>query len=451
MSKTVKLKKGLDIRLEGVAQEQIATAAQAAAYAVQPLDFKGIIPKLLVKPDDAVQVGTPLFFDKNCPSMMFTSPVSGRVGEIVRGEKRKLLAVTVIPDAEQNYKQFDVASLDKLSAERIVELLLESGLWPLMVRRPYGIVPSPEERPRDIFVSGFDSAPLAANLEFCLKGRNEDLQTAVKVLAKLTSGKIYVGVGTNQSIFDSISGIEVTRFVGKHPAGNVGVQIHHTRPISKGDVVWTIDPQGLAAIGHFFKTGRVDMTRVIALAGSEVFKPQYYKVIGGARLDSILTKSAFAPQSEQHDVRIINGNPLTGVKVAADGFLNFHTNCVTVIPEGNNYEFMGWIAPRPHKFSVSHSYFSWLMPRKVYNLDTNLNGGERAFVVTGLYDKYMPMDIYPMYLLKACLAGDIDKMENLGIYEVIEEDFALCEFVDPSKTEMQEIIRQGIDLMIKEN
>ncbi len=451
MSKTVKLRKGLDIRLEGVAQERITTAPQAAAYAVQPIDFKGIIPKLLVKPDDAVQVGTPLFFDKNCPSMMFTSPVSGRVGEIVRGEKRKLLAVTVIPDAEQNYKQFDVAAIADLSAERIVELLLESGLWPLLIRRPYGIVASPEERPRDIFVSGFDSAPLAANLEFCLKGRTEELQAAVKVLAKLTSGKIYVGVGKEQSVFDSVSGIEVTRFVGKHPAGNVGVQIHHTRPISKGDVVWTLDPQGLATIGHFFMTGKVDMTRVIALAGSEVFKPQYYKVIGGARLDSILPKSALTPQTESHDIRIINGNPLTGVKVAQDGYLNFYTNCVTVIPEGNDFEFMGWIAPRPNKFSVSRSYFSWLMPRKTYNLNTNLNGGVRAYVVTGLYDKYLPMDIYPMYLLKACLAGDIDKMENLGIYEVIEEDFALCEFVDPSKTEMQEVIRQGIDLMIKEN
>jgi Na+-transporting NADH:ubiquinone oxidoreductase subunit A len=239
--------------------------------------------------------------------------------------------------------------------------------------------------------------------------------------------------------------------VGKHPAGNVGVQIHHTRPISKGDVVWTIDPQGLATIGHFFKTGRVDMTRVVAVAGSEVAAPQYYKVIGGANIESLLPKSAFAPQTENHDVRIINGNPLTGLKVKNNGYLNFYTNCVTVIPEGNDFEFMGWIAPRPNKFSVSHSYFSWLMPKKRYNLNTNLNGGVRAYVVTGLYDKYLPMDIYPLYLLKACIAGDIDKMENLGIYEVIEEDFALCEFVDPSKTEMQEIIRQGINLMIKEN
>jgi Na+-transporting NADH:ubiquinone oxidoreductase subunit A len=451
MSKTIKVKKGLDIRLEGVAQERLSAAPMAASYAVQPIDFNGIVPKLLVKPDDLVQAGSPLFFDKANPSMIFTSPVSGRVGEIVRGEKRKLLAVTIVPDAEQTYKQFDVKA--DLNADRIVELLLESGLWPLIVRRPYGIVPALGERPRDIFVSGFDSAPLAADLEFCLKGRNEELQVAVNVLSKLTDGKIYVGVdGTkSQSIFDSIKGIEVTRFVGKHPAGNVGVQIHHTRPISKGDVVWTIDPQGLATIGHFFKTGRVDMTRVVAVAGSEVAAPQYYKVIGGANIESLLPKSAFAPQTENHDVRIINGNPLTGLKVKNNGYLNFYTNCVTVIPEGNDFEFMGWIAPRPNKFSVSHSYFSWLMPKKRYNLNTNLNGGVRAYVVTGLYDKYLPMDIYPLYLLKACIAGDIDKMENLGIYEVIEEDFALCEFVDPSKTEMQEIIRQGINLMIKEN
>ena len=237
-------------------------------------------------------------------------------------------------------------------------------------------------------------------------------------------------------------------FEGPHPAGNVGVQIHHIDPINKGDVVWTVDVQHVAMIGRFFRTGRVDMSKIVALTGSETAQPRYFSVITGLPINSIVRQKELRSQTEK--VRIISGNVLTGRRVEPEGYLGFYSNQVTVIPEGDTYEFLGWGMPRLNKFSVSRSYFSWLSPKKHYRLDTNMNGGVRAYVVTGLYDKYLPMDIYPLYLLKAILAGDIDKMENLGIYEVIEEDFALCEFVDPSKTEMQAIIRQGIDLMIKE-
>lgn len=449
MSQVIKLKKGLDILLKGEAKRELTQLPLVHAYALKPEDFPGVTPKLLVRVDDEVKVGTPLFFDKYRPQILFTSPVSGKVSDIVRGEKRKILEVVITPEAEQVYETFEVPAVEAADREQIKSLLLNAGLWPMIIQRPYGIIANPQDTPKSIFVSGFDSAPLAPDMNFVLENEAENLETGFALLGKLTDGKVYLGLKNGTSgVLNQVKNAEIRLFEGPHPAGNVGVQIHHIDPINKGDVVWTVDVQHVAMIGRFFRTGKVDMSKIIALTGSETAQPRYFSVITGLPINSIVRQKELRSQTEK--VRIISGNVLTGRRVEPEGYLGFYSNQVTVIPEGDTYEFLGWGMPRLNKFSVSRSYFSWLSPKKHYRLDTNMNGGVRAYVVTGLYDKYLPMDIYPLYLLKAILAGDIDKMENLGIYEVIEEDFALCEFVDPSKTEMQAIIRQGIDLMIKE-
>ena len=450
MSKIITLRKGLDINLVGKPQETLAMAPMASEYALSPLDFEGVTPKLLVKAGDRVKAGTALFFNKFNERVLFTSPVSGTVSAINRGEKRKVLSVTVTPDSVQEYETFTVPSPAKASREEIVELLLRSGLWPMLIQRPYGIIANPAETPKAVFISAFDSAPQAPDYNFVLKNEEKNLQTGIEVMRKLTPGHVHLSMfAGHEGAMPKLKGVELHTFAGKHPVGNVGVQIHHIDPINKGDLVWTVNIQDLAIIGRLFNEGKVDMTKIIAVAGSEIEHPQYVRVIGGAKVDSIVAGNVKA-QKEGDAVRFISGNVLTGTKTSPEGFLGFYANQLTAIPEGNKYELLGWAMPRFKKFSVSRAYFSWLCPRKAYDLDTNMNGGERPFVVTGLYEQYLPMDIYPMYLLKACLAGDIDKMENLGIYEVTEEDFALCEFVDPSKTDIQQIIRDGINLMIKE-
>lgn len=450
MSKVITLRKGLDINLLGKAAGELVELPMASQYAVSPLDFERVTPKLLVKVGDRVKAGTPLFFNKYDERVLFTSPVSGTVSAVTRGEKRKVLDVTVTADATQTYEEFPAVDPQSASREELVGLLLRAGLWPMILQRPYGIIADPNNIPKAVFISAFDSAPLAPDYNFVLRGEQKNLQTGIEVLRRLTSGGVHLSVRAgSEGETAALRGVEIHTFAGKHPAGNVGVQIHHIDPVNKGEIVWTVNVQDLAIIGRLFNDGRVDMRRIVAVAGSEVLKPRYCRVVSGAPVASILQGNV-RPQQPGNHYRIISGNVLTGVKTPEDGYLAFYANMVTVIPEGDKFELLGWAMPRLNKFSVSRSYFSWLCPRKAYNLDTNLNGGERPFVVTGLYERYLPMDIYPMYLLKAILAGDIDKMENLGIYEVVEEDFALCEFVDPSKIEMQQIIRDGINLMIKE-
>ena len=450
MSKIISLRKGLDINLAGAAAQQVTELPLAAEYGLSPLDFEGVTPKLLVKVGDEVKAGTPLFFSKTDARVLFTSPVSGTVAAINRGEKRKVLSVTVTPAAQQTYEEFPKLDLQKASREEIVELLLKAGLWPMFVQRPYGIIANPSDQPKAIFISAFDSAPLAPDYNFVLASEQENLEAGIALLGRLTEGKVHLSVrAKSEGKMTALKGAELHTFAGKHPVGNVGVQIHHIDPINKGEVAWTLNIQDVAIIGRLVREGKVDMRKTIALAGSEVEAPQYYRIVAGARIDSIV-EGKIKAQKEGDSVRIIAGNVLTGVKRTAEQFFAFYANQLTVIPEGDKYELFGWMMPRFKKFSVSRAYFSWLCPKKQYALDTNLNGGERPFVVTGLYEQYLPMDIYPMYLLKACMAGDIDKMENLGIYEVVEEDFALCEFVDPSKIEMQQVIRDGINLMIKE-
>ncbi|MBQ0079971.1 MAG: Na(+)-translocating NADH-quinone reductase subunit A [Alistipes sp.] len=444
MSKIIKLSKGLDIRLEGEAQKSITDVALASQYAVSPLDFENLVPKMLVKVGDKVKAGSSLFFDKNCPAIVFPSPVSGTVSAVNRGEKRRILSVVIDADQDQQYESFDMVDPKVASRDDIVCLLLKSGLWTLLVQRPYGVLAQPADMPKAIFVSAFDTAPLAPCYNFIMESEKEALQKGFQVLSRLTSGKVHLGYNAKCEA-PSFEGVELHAFQGKHPAGNVGVQIHHICPISKGEKVWTMNYQDVAILGRFFLTGKVDLHRTIALAGSSVKNPSYYRIISGIKTDAVLSG-----QLKEDHVRVISGDVLTGRKLQYSDFIGLKANMLTVIPEGDTYEFMGWAMPRFKKFSVSRAYFSWLCPKKKYTLDTNLNGGVRPFVVTGLYEKYLPMDIYPMHLLKAIIAEDIDKMESLGIYEVIEEDIALCEFVDPSKIEMQQILRNGINALIKE-
>ena len=445
MSKNIKLRKGLDIQLVGAAEAVVEQAPMAKSYAVSPLDYENVTPKLLVKVGDKVEAGSALFFDKNNPRILFTSPVSGVVSAINRGEKRKLLNVAIEPDQQQVYKELPVVNPQKAERSEIVEMLLQSGLWTRIVERPYGVIANPELKPKAIFVSAFDSAPLAPDYNFVLKEERAAIEMGFAVLARLTDGKVHLSARKgDEGYMKEIKGVEYRTFEGKHPAGNVGIQIHHIDRIAKGDIVWTVAIQDVALIGRLVMGGKLDMTKIIAVAGSEAQKPCYKRIIAGAAVESIVGKVA-------GNVRIISGNVLTGVKTEADGYLAAGADMLTLIPEGDKYELLGWAMPRMHRFSVSRAYFSWLCPQKKYNLDTNLNGGERPFVVTGLYEEYLPMDVYVAYLLKAILVKDLDKMENLGIYEVLPEDLALCEFVDPSKIEMQQIVRDGINLMIKES
>lgn len=445
MSKNIKLRKGLDINLRGKAEAVLEVAPMAKSYAVSPLDYECVTPKLLVKVGDKVEAGQALFFDKNNPRILFTSPVSGVVSAINRGEKRKLLNVAVEPDQEQVAQSLKVVDIAKAERSEIVEMLLQSGLWTCIVERPFGVIANPEAQPKAIFVSAFDSAPLAPDYNFILKEEKVAVEAGMAVLGRLTEGKVHLSARQgSEGYMAEVKGVEYHTFSGKHPVGNVGVQIHHIDRIAKGDIVWTVNIQDVAMIGRSVLSGKVDMSKTVAVVGSKAPKCCYKRIIAGAAVESIVGKV-------EADTRVISGNVLSGVKSANDGYMSVTANALTLIPEGDVYELLGWAMPRFHRFSVSRAYFSWLMPKKEYNLDTNLNGGERPFVVTGLYENYLPMDIYVSYLLKACLVKDLDKMENLGLYELLPEDLAICEFVDPSKIEMQQILRDGINLMIKES
>ncbi len=446
MTKVVKLKKGLNINIKGKAVNELVDSSKSNLYAIMPTEFPGIIPKLLVKPDHVVKAGTPLFFNKHNPEVKFTSPVSGKVIAVERGARRKILRIVVEADAELQYEDFKKGDLSSLKREDVVDTLLNSGVWPFIRQRPYAIIANSKDTPKAIFISGFDNAPIAPDYNFILKDQLDEFQNGVNALAKLTEGKIHLNLdGEKENIFSSINGVEVNQFFGKHPSSTIGTQISHVDPINKGEIVWYVNPQDVVIIGKLFSKGIYDAKRILALTGSQVNAPKYYNTMVGAKMETIAKDNV-----NEDNSRYITGNVLTGTQTEKDLFLSFYDSQVSVIPEGNYYEFFGWIMPRFNKFSMSKTYFSWLMPKKEYALDTNTNGGERAFVMTEQYEKVVPMDIYPVELLKACMAEDIDKMENLGIYEVAEEDLALCDYVCTSKTEAQETIRKGIDLMIKE-
>ena len=448
MSRTIRIRKGLDINLKGEAEKVILAENEPSLYSIKPIDFSGLVPKLKLKEGDNVKKGEIVFFDKYRPQVGFASPVSGNISKVIRGDKRKMLEIIISKTDPSDVVKHNLSDFNLNNPEEIKDIFLKSGIWPYIKQRPYGVIANPEDKPRDIFISMFDSAPLAADVEFLLHEKKEQINKALQALLKLTDGNLYLGFRKNSklvSLIDNIGEYKINYFEGPHPSGLTGVQINKIAPINKGDIIWTISPYDLPIIGDFLLTGIYNPERTIAVSGSEITKPAYFKTIAGADISEIV-KNNIASEN----VRVISGNVLTGSNISHSQFLGFYDSLVTVIPEGNKHEMFGWALPGLNKLSMSQTFLSSLLPKKKFVADTNLHGGHRAYVVTGQYEKVCPIDIYPQLLIKAILAEDIDKMEQMGIYEIIEEDLALCEFACTSKTDVQEIIRKGLDIMIKE-
>ncbi len=449
MSRVIKIKQGLDINLKGKAERSVTDLTGLSRYAIRPDDFRNITPKLLAKEDTVVKAGTALFHDKYNPEVLFTSPVSGKLVAIERGDKRKILDFVIEADGKNAYESFTKGVPKDLSREQIKENLLKSGCWTYIKQRPFGITPKPEVMPRDIFVTAFDSAPLAPDYDFIVKDEFEAFQTGIDALKKLTDGKIYLGVRSAgmSSPFKNTANVEMYEFEGPHPAGNVGIQINKVKPINKGEVVWTLRVPDVLIIGRLFRTGKYDAHKTIALTGSEVKTPKYYKIIAGAMVGDIIKDKI---QQSDKAVRIISGNVLTGEKIENHLPLGHFDYQITAIPEGNRPELFGWIMPGLGKFSISRTFFHWVNPKKELEMSSKLHGSHRAFINTGEMEKVFPMDILPMQLMKAVIIRDIELMEELGIYEVVEEDMALCEVINSSKIEIQKELSNGFDFLMKE-
>jgi Na+-transporting NADH:ubiquinone oxidoreductase subunit A len=448
MSKVINIKRGLDIPIIGEAEKVVNTADNARYYGVKPIDFQNMRTKLLAKEGDRVKAGSPLFYNKLQSDVQQPSPVSGKVVEVKRGERRKILEVVIEADSIIEYEEFGTGEPRDMAKEEIVDKLLKSGLWSFIRQRPYSILANPQDDPKSIFISGFNTAPLAPDNDLVVKGEEENFQRGVDALSKLTSGTIHLNVNGEfppSEVFTKTQGVQLNYFKGPHPAGNVGVQINKLDPINSGDKIWYIYPQDIITIGKLFEKGVYDASKVIALTGSEVQKPMYYRVLRGTSIEPLVKNNV-----TKGDLRYISGNVLTGKKINSEGYLGFFDDQITIIPEGNYYEFFGWAKPGFNTYTAGRTFLSSFLPKKKHRLDTNAHGGERAYVISGEYEKVFPFDIYPVELIKAIIIEDIELMEKLGIYEVDEEDFALPEFVCTSKIPVQSIVRRGLDLMLQE-
>lgn len=445
--KIINTKKGFDIAIIGQATLKTSNVGHASTFAIKPIDFHGLspIPKMQVAEGDSVKAGDVLFYDKTRPEVKFTSPVSGTVVKIERGEKRSIMQVVVQADNKKQFKEFGTAKPESLSRDQIVNRMLESGAWQLIKQRPYSIIPDPADSPKMVYISTFDSSPLAPDYNFTLKNEKVNFQAGVNALGKLSGYKVHIGLNAAErpsDVFLQAEGVTKHWFKGPHPVGNVGVQIHHVNPINKGEVVWVVNPQDVVIIGRLFTEGRFNTEKTVALAGPEVKNPQYYKTFIGGCIEEMVKDNLI-----QDHVRYISGNVLTGKKIEANGYLGYSDNLVSVIQEGDEYEFLGWLLPSYPRPSLSPSFLSFIFQGEELRVNTNMHGEHRAFVSTGVYEQVLPMDIYPMLLFKAIMAEDFEKMEGLGIYEIDEEDVALCEFVCPSKSNLQEVVRAGLNLM----
>ena len=445
MSKDIRIKRGLTLRLEGEAERELTKAPRSKTYAIKPPDFHTVVPKMVVKEGAKLLAGDEIFYSKYTEEIRFTTPVSGVLKEIKRGDKRKILEVIIEADAEDSYRDFGKLDAAKADVKDVRERILESGCGAFIMQRPYDIVADPKDTPKAIFISAVTTAPLAADKGFIVKDKIEAFQEGINALSKLTSGKVHLSVDDSSAEYlKNIKGVELHHVKGAHPAGNVGIQIHKIDPINRGERVWTVGVEDVAIIGDVFLTGEYRANRTIAVTGSESKDRKYYQTKIGSNVSELIGQAG-------DDIRIISGDVLTGTQLSNNQYIGFYDNEITQIPEGNNYRIFGWLPFTYNNIhSNSHTSLSWLFSKKKYTPTTNLNGEERALVVTGEMEEVLPMDIYPMQLIKACMAGDIEKMENLGIYEVAPEDFALVEYVNTSKLEIQEVIRLGLDLMITE-
>lgn len=453
MNKVIKLKKGLDIPFSGAAELTLGSTCRPAIFKIVPDHFAGVTPKLLVHEGDVVKAGSPLFYDKAFADMLFTSPVSGKVVEINRGDRRKVMYIGIEADAATVYEKFDVTAN---TSDEVKALLLKSGVWAYIKQRPYDCIAMPTKTPKAVFISTFDTAPVAPNYEFVLKGKLAEMQAAINALNLIAPVYVGINAAAKAAEFRGLKNCNIVEFAGAHPAGNVGVQINHVCPVNKGETVWTINIQDLAIIGKLFVKGIVDMQKLVALTGPLAYGKQYYRVLPGMPVDAIIKSNVHG----ELKCRYINGNVLSGTQTQLGEMIDPYMNQITVLAEGDDtHEMMGWMMPRFNTFSASNTYFSkivggklmtWLFGKKEYNFDARMLGGRRAIIVSNEYDKVFPMDIYPEYLIKAMIAGNLDRMEQLGAYEVAPEDFALCEFVCTSKMPLQAIVRQALDNMKKE-
>lgn len=445
MSKDIRTKRGLTLRLKGEAEKTMVDAPRSKTFAIKPPDFHSVVPKMVVKEGAKLNAGDEIFYSKYTGEVKFTSPVSGTLKEIKRGEKRRIMEVVIEADPTDTYREFGNMDPLRADADAVKARILESGCWAFINQRPYDIVADPKDSPKAIFVSAMNTAPLAGDVEFILKDKLKAFQVGLNALSRLTAGKVHVSVsGKGDSKLGNFENVELHRVNGPHPAGNVGVQIHHIDPIDAGDRVWTVGPEDVATIGELFLTGRYSAQRTVAVVGSSAKDRKYFRTKIGANVSDLIGQA-------EDNVRIISGDVLTGEKITNGQYIGFFPNTVSLIPEGNEYRMFGWLPFTYNNIpSNSRTSLSWLFPNKKYEVNTNLHGEERALVVTGEMEEVLPMDIFPMQLLKACMGADIEKMENLGIYEVAPEDFALIDYVNTSKIEAQEIIRLGLDLMITE-
>lgn len=455
MQDTIKIKKGLDIKLVGE-PAKVLEPFTTKYFAITPENFKWLTPKLLVKEGDSVLIGDPLFFAKENEALKIVAPVSGTVTRIFRGEKRKIIHIEI--ESDGNFKSVETnLQINNKSASEIKETLLHFGLWPAVRQRPFGTIAKQEQSPKAIFINCFDSAPLAPDIHFLLEEKYDVFLKGIETMAKLTDGVLFLTFQTGSPLFETfkndaviqnklseIKNCKMVSFSGPHPAGTVGIQIHHLAPIQKGDVVWYVEPQQVCTIGNLFLNNKLDFSKIVAVTGGAVKNPHYYTLIQGASVNELL-----AQNYTQDEVRVISGNVLTGSNIGKEGYLGFYDDQITVIPESEERDLFGWIMPNFHKFSVSRTFFSYLMPHKKYNIDTRLYGGKRVLMFTDVYSKVFPFDLLPDQLLKACIIKDIDLMESLGIYEIVEEDYALCEFVCPSKTDCQQIVKDALWELVK--
>jgi len=451
MANLIKTTRGLDIAISGAADKVLQSFVLSDTIAIVPDHYHAITPKILVKEGDIVKAGTPVFYNKAFDSMKFVSPVSGKVLAVNRGERRKILNITIERDNEITYEKFETGKLDTLKEEEVKAAILSAGLWPYIKQRPYDVIANPAIAPKAIFISAYDSAPLAPSCEFVLSKQMDDFQTGLNALAKLTAGKVHLGVRNVTKLYENLKNVEINRYQGPHPIGNVGVQINKINPVNKGEVVWTMHAHDVLFIGRLFNKGIVDLKRKIALTGPEVNSPAYYETITGCQIDKLILGKVTSNVTH----RYISGNVLTGTKVSGKSYLDPYATQLTVINEGNDvHEMFGWAMPRFNKFSTSGTYFTGIMRKlfgvKHFDYDARIMGGKRAIIMSGEYDKVLPMDILPEFLIKAMITGNIDKMEALGAYEIAPEDVALCEFVCTSKLPLQQIVRNSLDLMRKE-